>query len=121
MEKITTYKANDGTIFSNEQECRDYENSMFFHSLGESKFWGVEKSPIISVDNLAEEVYYAYFDSTEHLMQFEHFMQRNGYYGPSYVNEAKPGFYWTEDGEFWESYDYEKLKLKRMAALFNLE
>lgn len=121
METITTYKANDGTIFEDEQDCRAYENSLFFKSIEGCKFWDVEEQPITSVDVLAQEVVYAYFDSTEHLNQFNDFMEHNGYHGASCVNNAKPGFYWTEDGDFWTSYDREKANLEDLASRFNLE
>lgn len=66
MEEITmtTFRANDGKMFTNEEECREYESELVAKKVGEqiSLFDG-KRQPLPVTAQATEEAYYARIDT----------------------------------------------------------
>ena len=90
------YKAKDGTIFSNEYECEDYENSLECAELKHSLFWWNSDREPIPVCVNAEPLHYFYIESYDAL---EFMLKVFRDYGWNYEELVVGSMYHWDDAE----------------------
>ena len=92
------YKAKDGTIFDDERECENYENTLESQELKDSLFWWNSEREPIPVSKDVDNLYYFYIKSEEALEYMEEICRIN--YWSTYDELDVGGmYYWNSLSE----------------------
>lgn len=106
------YVANDGTVFTTEDECKDYESASIraWNELGEeiSVKWG-------NMDYLYPDIYFVHL---KHKEQVRRFAWEAEMHSCSASPNTTGRWYWCKDRRGWLNLDEEYEKLNDIAMIF---
>lgn len=119
MEEITMYKANDGKLFDDVDDCVEYEFELFGKTLKNDLLMFNEDHEQIrlSVDTDYELVHYVVLKTKE---AFDYFMERNITLGLSTVGISYLGAYYYNTYSYeWEAIADKVKELQNKLDLYN--
>lgn len=110
MEEITMFRAEDGEMFDDEDECRDYEHGLAADKVkGQIALFDADRKPLPLVRQSIDDAFYARIDTEEAFDWFKDMLYERGSMTDGLEWYGKPDIYlWDPEekiGSTWLSWN----------------